>query len=554
MDSVSLLGPPQPSRPLNQEDFDSKFNYVKYRKKRTNCEIFKTVFVKENFRHYQKAADFLPFASWIQKYNVKSAGVRDLLGSLTMAALLLPQGIANGVLLEDLNAGLLSLILPQFIYILLGSARHCTIGSITYTSFLVYCCKYYSKADLSTLGFYCGIFQCFSAVAPCLQSHDVMLIAVLSAIAILILFRCKLHSLLSKKIGFMIPYELIVELLCFSILSLISSAFSLLPPSSSHGNSQINIESAKYSLVSNVIAAGWLTVFIYFGSPLIKYVSVLQCVVATIFMLNSYSVRENFLTLRQLCSSSCWDATLAIIALSCAFFIPNSCKGFLIVFVISIFAVALKVQMTRPQVLVRVSENHLGEEDRYEAEFLDTPVRILRLSSPIIYANCEQIRHEIYRQAGIVKGLIGIGIGSRTVSLRSTQDPKKDSLAGRSSNNLTNIVIQDCDLNQAQLSETSVATLRFIILYCSGVESIDRDGITMLAQAPKVRDAFEINGVYARIPRNVFFPTIQEALAGARVLVLPFHTSVSMNGCRDTIAFSNANSNLELHRVSPEVV
>ncbi|PAV84194.1 hypothetical protein WR25_06121 [Diploscapter pachys] len=514
MDSVSLLGPPQPSRPLNQEDFDSKFNYVKYRKKMTNCEIFKTVFVKENFRHYQKAADFLPFASWIQKYNVKSAGVRDLLGSLTMAALLLPQGIANGVLLEDLNAGLLSLILPQFIYIFLGSARHCTIGE--------------KSIDVS---------KCFSAVAPCLQSHDVMLIAVLSAIAILILFRCKLHSLLSKKIGFMIPYELIVELLCFSILSLISSAFSLLPPSSSHGNSQINIESAKYSLVSNVIAAGWLIVFIYFGSPLIKYVSV----------------------------------TLAIIALSCAFFIPNSCKGFLIVFVISIFAVALKVQMTRPQVLVRVSENHLGEEDRYEGEFLDTPVRILRLSSPIIYANCEQIRHEIYRQAGIVKGLIGIGIGSRTVSLRSTQDPKKDSLAGRSSNNLTNIVIQDCDLNQAQLSETSVATLRFIILYCSGVESIDRDGITMLAQTysdlnndhiklffagvqAKVRDAFEINGVYARIPRNIFFPTIQEALAGARVLVLPFHTSVSMNGCRDTIAFSNANSNLELHRVSPEVV
>lgn len=44
------------------------------------------------------------------------------------SGLCLDLGIANGVLLEDLNAGLLSLILPQFIYIFLGSARHCTIG------------------------------------------------------------------------------------------------------------------------------------------------------------------------------------------------------------------------------------------------------------------------------------------------------------------------------------------------------------------------------------------------------------------------------------------
>ena len=76
--------------------------------------------------------------------------------------------------------------------------------------------------------------------------------------------------------------------------------------------------------------------------------------------------------------------------------------------------------------------------------------------------------------------LIGVGLGSRTVSLRSTNGPgtigPKESMTGRSG---TNIVITH-DGNRPSLSQDSI--IRFILLDLHGITLIDSEGVQMLIQ------------------------------------------------------------------------
>ncbi|VDK55539.1 unnamed protein product [Cylicostephanus goldi] len=103
--------------------------------------------------------DFFPFLTWIKTYDVKSAPLRDFMGSLLLAALFIPQGIANGLLTSDVFSGMFSILLPNLIYPFLGSSRHCTLGSLSMTSFLIYSSSRNSGSSISTITLWCGIFQ-----------------------------------------------------------------------------------------------------------------------------------------------------------------------------------------------------------------------------------------------------------------------------------------------------------------------------------------------------------------------------------------------------------
>ncbi|CAD6187672.1 unnamed protein product [Caenorhabditis auriculariae] len=716
MDSVSLLLPQQQNKPLSQEDFDSRYNYVRYRKKKTNKEVLRRTFIGDYWRHYSSRVNLLPVVAWVPRYNFKTSLLKDSLGSLLLALLFIPQGIAYGVVINDLRAGIFSLFLPQLLYTLFGSARHSSIGALSLTSIMVYSSLQHSKSTISSIALSCGVFQflqfmlpleflyayisssvlsgfslglfirivirftpnfivfrgedcekmlnkndrvkrvlqCFYATVPCLRSNETLLmIMTLATVFVFAAFKWRLNGVISSRVGFSIPYEFIVllicavtshfikfapptttnvtsipaeilfrapspdwpdapswstaldslaismyavashvhmskwiamekmhtihrkqELLCFSIISLAASFFGVLPPSSSYGSSQINVETSKFSLVSNALSTVWMALIICFGAPLLGYVSLMQCILSAMVVLSFSGWISDLKTLRELFCSSPWDAALALSGILCAVFFPNTCTAFLCVLFISIFSVALRVQWPNFQTLVKLSDAHFGEEKRYEGDCLDTPVRIVRLCGPLIYANCEALRRELRNQAVAVKGLIGIGIGTRTASLRS-QCPSnagpRESVAARSSVNLTNIIVtQDFDLPQAPPGD-SLHSIRFIILSCNGVNTVDKDALQTLSQLygelshqhiklifagvpATVRDSMEVLGFYNQVPRSSFFPNLQEALSTARHLVLPFHMSVSMNGCRDVIALSTTASNMELNRASPEIV
>ena len=119
-------------------------------------------------------------------------------------------------------------------------------------------------------------------------------------------------------------------------------------------------------------------------------------------------------------------------ALVSAVVFPNVCIGFIFMLFCSVFAVSLKVQFPRMEVLAKLSDSHFSEENRwvpvtvtltkfcqcnlitkisfsffrYEGDCLDTPLRIIRLSGPLLSVNCESVRAELFKQAVVVKGLV----------------------------------------------------------------------------------------------------------------------------------------------------
>ncbi|CAL2028947.1 unnamed protein product [Caenorhabditis brenneri] len=370
------------------------------------------------------------------------------------------------------------------------------------------------------------------------------------------------------------------ELFCFSIISFLSSLFGLLPPSSSYGSSQVNIESSKFSLVANVLSLIPTMLMVHFGAPLFNSLPI--CAIGIMIITSFNGWFSDLKSIREIFYSSTWDAAIAVAALTSAVVFPNVCTGFIFMLFCSVFAVSLKVQFPRMEVLAKLSDTHFSEENRYEGDCLDTPLRIIRLSGPLLSVNCESVRAELFKQAVVVKGLIGIGIGTRTASLRSqcpsAVGPKfsiQESVTARESVNLSaNItIIQECDVSVAlPPSEDTPAIVRFLVLSMNGVTGIDKDMLTCLSQiygdlssenikilmagVPAfIRDSMELLGFYNTVPRTQFFPNVQEALLSARNTVLPFHMSVSMNGYRDVIALSCAASNADLHRQpSPEAV
>ncbi|RCN27626.1 hypothetical protein ANCCAN_26639 [Ancylostoma caninum] len=270
MDSISLLGPVQQPKVLNQDDFDSRFNFIRHRKRKTNREILRRVIV-ENFRDYRSVNDALPFLAWISSYDVSASCLRDFLGSLLLAALLIPQGIANGFLASDVFSGMFSILLPQLIYPFFGSARHCSLGSFSMTSFLIYSSVKYTGSSISTITLCCGVFQllhfflpldfllsfvssnllvgfgagvalriiwhfvpsifvfsgeecddlssqwnficfqCAGSAVSCVQSLDITPPLIFFTILIvLLIFKWKLNAVLTSRIGTTIPHELVI--------------------------------------------------------------------------------------------------------------------------------------------------------------------------------------------------------------------------------------------------------------------------------------------------------------------------------------------------------
>ncbi|KIH51206.1 hypothetical protein ANCDUO_18710, partial [Ancylostoma duodenale] len=192
------------------------------------------------------------------------------------------------------------------------------------------------------------------------------------------------------------------EFLCFSLISLIGSPFGLLPPLSGRDSSQVSKESRNFSLLSNLLSTIWMAPVLYFvQSTVFQWIpesAVIALIIASIsdFWTDLRHIRVLFLS--QVC-----DAVISTCALLAAVFIPNLCMAFLVSIACALLSISLRTHWPNCEVLVRVADNYFGEEKRYEGECPDSPLRILRLSSPLIFINCETVRKAIREQAVAVK-------------------------------------------------------------------------------------------------------------------------------------------------------
>lgn len=57
----------------------------------------------------------------------------------------------------------------------------------------------------------------------------------------------------------------------------------------------------------------------------------------------------------------------------------------------------------------------------------------------------------------------------------------------------------------------------------------------------EIRDFLEKNGFFSLVSRTHVFPTLHDAMCAARLMTLPIHLSISMNGYRDVITLSTGS-------------
>ncbi|GMS89847.1 hypothetical protein PENTCL1PPCAC_12022, partial [Pristionchus entomophagus] len=141
---ISILGPSGMQRAMNQDEFDARFNYIspaeksQHKDEKAKSGNWLSRWLRNDWTDHRTIHDYLPALQWALKYGMKSDLPRDLAGSILLASLFLPQAVTAGVLaVDNAYAGIYGLVLPQLIYPLFGSSRHCSIGALSFVSLLV---------------------------------------------------------------------------------------------------------------------------------------------------------------------------------------------------------------------------------------------------------------------------------------------------------------------------------------------------------------------------------------------------------------------------------
>ncbi|KAF8358546.1 sulp-1 [Pristionchus pacificus] len=369
------------------------------------------------------------------------------------------------------------------------------------------------------------------------------------------------------------------ELLSFFSFTLPLSLLGLPPVGSAHGKSQLNVETARFSLVTlleigqtasdcevaNIIAIIWIILFTSFGGSILAKIP--YCVVAALALTSFPGLMGEWRMVKRLMLFSKVDASIWVVSFLLSLLCPNSCKGFLLAAVYPLVTIVLRVQRPSSDVLSRLSLDapaYFGEEGHYEADPTETPAKVYRFNASLLFPNCDQFRREIAECAKTIKGAMALGIGTRTASMRSQLEifDKKDSIKTNSRLNLANIVInqEPCTPPNASMDSSLV---RVLIIDCSTLSDIDSHGVDTLIDiyfelqeqsirvifaslSVRVRATLSAGGFFSRVSRGCLYPTLSDAHTAARHAILPIHMSVSMNGCRDIIALSTATSNHEL--------
>ncbi|CAJ0951914.1 unnamed protein product, partial [Mesorhabditis belari] len=122
--------------PMNQEQFDQKFAYVR---PKSESQLKRSM--KKYFRRYQAPFTSLyafnkflkstiPILDWLPNYSIREDLFYDIVGGITLGVMHIPQGIAYSSLagLPPVN-GLYTSLFPVLVYMFFGTSRQCSVGS-----------------------------------------------------------------------------------------------------------------------------------------------------------------------------------------------------------------------------------------------------------------------------------------------------------------------------------------------------------------------------------------------------------------------------------------
>ncbi|WKY03523.1 hypothetical protein Q1695_004911 [Nippostrongylus brasiliensis] len=129
--------------PMNQEEFDRRFEYELPQKKKSVFTRFTSVSKKywqpfTSPRNFGRTiVSFLPIIHWLPRYPFKTDLLHDFTGGLTVGIMHIPQGIAYAILAGvDPVVGLYSSLFPVILYIFFGTSQHASTGTFAVVSLM----------------------------------------------------------------------------------------------------------------------------------------------------------------------------------------------------------------------------------------------------------------------------------------------------------------------------------------------------------------------------------------------------------------------------------
>ncbi|MFH4980166.1 hypothetical protein AB6A40_006875 [Gnathostoma spinigerum] len=125
---------------MNQEEFDQYYVVcpspkIRHRKRKIVSKFCYPFLSVANFIRF--FTSFMPIIKWIRRYRWKSWFAGDLLAGITVGIMHVPQGIAYAILTGvDPVYGLYSSFFPIFFYMIFGTSKHVSVGSIAIISLM----------------------------------------------------------------------------------------------------------------------------------------------------------------------------------------------------------------------------------------------------------------------------------------------------------------------------------------------------------------------------------------------------------------------------------
>uniref|UniRef100_A0A915DMJ7 STAS domain-containing protein n=1 Tax=Ditylenchus dipsaci TaxID=166011 RepID=A0A915DMJ7_9BILA len=400
----------------------------------------------------------------------------------------------------------------------------------------------------------------------------------IDALAMAILIQA-LHVQLAKELGRRHKYRVDnrQELFAFVMIGSISSLMSSHPSGQSTFRNRVG--AGAKSVVANVPLVLTLLPLIIWAPLFFQSlpVCILSCIVLTSLGVYFSSVGE----LPLLWHISKLDVTTFVFSCLVALLSTNTSFALFASVGFAAFTIIVRTQWPKFQLLVNVTGSgvYYAEKCFYGSELLDeSGVAVLRFESSLLFNNVDNFRAGVLSVANGIKGqLLGVGIGTRTGSMKSMKSTNAAAIAGftpsfgcgvgkdvptRSTLLISGDLVPNYD-NNSELQSLS----KVVILDLCSVSIIDATGVEVLKDLfmelankkirlllacanSTVRTKFKIGGGFDVIPKHYFFPSVHDAVLCAQQLgglVAPsIHMSVSMNGCRDLITLSTATSNHDL--------
>ncbi|KAI6189109.1 Prestin [Aphelenchoides besseyi] len=198
----------------------------------------------------------------------------------------------------------------------------------------------------------------------------------------------------------------------------------------------------------------------------------------------------------------------------------------------------------------------------YASDYLEeSGIAIGRFEASLLYHNVHKFRQNVLETCTKIKGqLLGVGLGTRSGSMKSNNTVAFMSreMPVRSTLLISGDIVPNYDASNID------QTTRVMILDFSSIPEIDVSGLEIMrdlfeelsehkirllfaAVNAGVRNRFKVFGGFDIVSKQYFFPSVHDAVLcaqqmGCGIIAPGVHMSVSMNGCRDLIALSNATS------------